>query len=112
MPYTKKARRKVLYSGVCIHQKILVIKFTGTPGNIKNINNNFLPEGCFVEKEESGLFYLNISNKLLFFFRKGIIEEVERKELLNINDWISVNPYFEAKLIKEKDFHRTVTLED
>jgi hypothetical protein len=37
---------------------------------------------------------------------------VERKELLNINDWISVNPYFEAKLIKEKDFHRTVTLED
>jgi hypothetical protein len=112
MPYTKKARRKVLYSGVCIHQKILVIKFTGTPGNIKNINNNFLPEGCFVEKEESGLFYLNISNKLLFFFRKGIIEEVERKELLNINDWISVNPYFEAKLIKEKDFHRTVTMED
>jgi hypothetical protein len=28
---------------------------------------------------------------------------VERKELLNINDWISVNPYNEAKLIKEKD---------
>jgi hypothetical protein len=51
-------------------------------------------------------------NKLLFFFRKEITEEVERKELLNINDWISVNEDFEAKLIKEKDFHRTVTLED
>jgi hypothetical protein len=48
MYYIKKARRKVLYSGVCINQKLLVIKFTGTPGNIKNINNNFLPEGCFV----------------------------------------------------------------
>ena len=70
MPYTKKARRKVLYSGVCIHQKLLVIKFTGMPGNIKNINNNFLPECCFVEKEESGLFYLNTSNKLLFFVCK------------------------------------------
>jgi hypothetical protein len=39
---------------------------------------------------ESGLFYLNTSNKLLFFVRRKIIEEVERKELLNINDWISV----------------------
>jgi hypothetical protein len=108
----KKARCKVLYSGALINQKISVIKFTGTPENIKNINNNFLPECCFVEKEESGLFYLNTSNKLLFFVRKKIIEGVERKELLNINDWISVNPYNEAKLIKEKDFHRTVTLED
>jgi hypothetical protein len=47
------ARCKVLYSGALINQKISVIKFTGTPENIKNINNNFLPECCFVEKEES-----------------------------------------------------------
>jgi hypothetical protein len=60
---------------------------------------------CFVEKEESGLFYLNISNKLLFFFRKEITEEVERKELLNINDWISVNPYFEVKLAIDSIFY-------
>ena len=65
----KKARRKVLYSGALINQKISVIKFTGTPANIKNINNNFLPEGCFVEKEESGLFYLNTSNKLLLSYK-------------------------------------------
>jgi hypothetical protein len=58
------ARRKVLYSGALINQKISVIKFTGTPDNIKSINNNFLPECCFIEKEESGLFYLNTSNKL------------------------------------------------
>jgi hypothetical protein len=56
----KKARCKVLYSGALINQKISVIKFTGTPDNIKSINNNFLPECCFIEKEESGLFYLNI----------------------------------------------------
>jgi hypothetical protein len=40
----KKARRKVLYSGALINQKISVIKFTGTPDNIKSINNNYIPK--------------------------------------------------------------------
>ena len=46
-----------------------LIKFTGTPENIKEIKY-FLPEGSFVKKEESGIFYLNTVKELFFLNHK------------------------------------------
>jgi hypothetical protein len=58
MSNIKKARYTNAIQGVS--KDFSVIKVTGTPENIKNINNNFLPECCFVEKEESGLISIRL----------------------------------------------------
>jgi hypothetical protein len=52
-----------------------LIKFTGTPENIKEIKY-FLPEGCFIKKEESGIFYLNTVKELFFNDSKKTSEGV------------------------------------
>jgi hypothetical protein len=112
-----KARYKVLYDSKSldslrwISPDISVIKFTGTPENIKQIKC-FLPEGSFVKKEESGIFYLNTIKELFFNDSKKTNEGVLIKEPIHINDWLSVDSCNEAECIKEKDFHKTVTLED
>jgi hypothetical protein len=53
--------------------------YTGTPENIKEIKY-FLPEGSFVKKEESGIFYLNTVKELFFLNHKKAKESVLIKE--------------------------------
>ena len=112
-----KARYKVLYDNESLNSlrwispDISVIKFTGTTENIKQIKC-FLPEGSFVKKEESGIFYLNTIKELFFNDSKKAIEGVLIKESIHINDWLSVNSCNEVECIEEKDFHRKITLVD
>jgi hypothetical protein len=97
------------YKKIFLHCSL--IKFTGTPENIKEIKY-FLPKGSFVKKEESGIFYLNTVKELFFLNHKEAKEAVLIKESIHINDWISVDSCNEAECIEEKDFDRKITLAD
>jgi hypothetical protein len=58
------------------------------------------------------LSYKTLYKELFFNDSKKTNEGVLIKEPIHINDWLSVDSCNEAECIKEKDFHKTVTLED
>ena len=99
----KKARYSKAYKMAStlewVHKDIGVIKITGTPENLKQINI-FLPLK-YVLKEIGDSF------ALLF------LNEQERIVVINVlsaNDWISVNEDDEVRSIFGKDFNQLVTL--
>ena len=98
----KKARYSKAYKMAStlewVHKDIGVIKITGKPENIKQINI-FLPIK-YVLKKIGDYFALLYLDKNL---------NIAVLDILSINDWVSVNEDCEVRTVYKKDFNELVT---